>query len=233
MAFSKTSYQFCFVFFHQMTLQQMQIQQKRCDDWGDTTIAAEADLKVCKGRRDWHKKAHFGAVRRPLQESYGWREWKWLWQTKRRGAESRRLIDVDSTANRAGQPASTSPLSPVMHCVITSRLSDWWNMHFCPTATPGLHFCSDYSVWDNELLHKSVSSQPMQRNKNETQKLLVLSVFIMPVQYQNLSSSFCSLSLIPKVKWWMKLSNLIWSINGHNYSLIMTVRSVMDRVNSH
>lgn len=32
-------------------MQQMQIQQKRRDDCGDTTIAAEADLKVCKGRR--------------------------------------------------------------------------------------------------------------------------------------------------------------------------------------
>lgn len=64
-------------------------------------------------------------------------------------------------------------------------------MHLCPIATPGLHFCSDYSVWGNELSHKSVSSQQWQRNKNETQEPLVLSVFIMLVQYQTLSYSFC------------------------------------------
>lgn len=54
-----------------MTMQQMQIQQNRRDDCGDTTIAVEADLKVCKGRRDWHKKAHFGLVEDPCKKVMG------------------------------------------------------------------------------------------------------------------------------------------------------------------
>lgn len=55
----------------QLFFSKWQIQQKRCDDCGDTTITAEADLKVSKGRRDWHKKAHFGAVEDPCKSVMG------------------------------------------------------------------------------------------------------------------------------------------------------------------
>lgn len=49
-----------------MTMQQMQIQQKRRDDCGDTTIAADAKV----GEADI-KKAHFGAVEDPCKKVMG------------------------------------------------------------------------------------------------------------------------------------------------------------------